>query len=153
MREIGVEHYLLGADGTSYLVATSLASLVSQGGDDSAVKQGFIIVETNFRCCRRVVWLLAGGPCRCARPNPFVPLSFFLRRVYAYTTSVIQKAILQFFVKGEVLLPNLFIGTITRQSVLDALNCGTTGEQIIAYLQQHAHPRISSRVPAIPGVR
>lgn len=73
-------------------------------------------------------------------------------RVYAYTSSAVQKAILRLFIKGEVLLPNIFIGSITRQSVMDALDCGTTGEQIISYLRQHAHPRVASRVPVVPGV-
>uniref|UniRef100_A0A1D2ACB1 RNA polymerase II transcription factor B subunit 2 n=2 Tax=Auxenochlorella protothecoides TaxID=3075 RepID=A0A1D2ACB1_AUXPR len=73
-------------------------------------------------------------------------------RVYAYTSSAVQQAILQFFVRCDVLLPNLFVGSITRESVLEALESGATGDQIVAYLRQHAHPRVEARVPTVPGV-
>lgn len=40
---------ILSSGGSSFIVATPLAGLVSQGGEEVAARQGFIIVETNFR--------------------------------------------------------------------------------------------------------
>lgn len=76
-----------------------------------------------------------------------------LCRVYAYTSSAVQQAILRFFVRCDVLLPNLFVGSITRESVMEALESGTSGEQIVEFLRSHAHPRTSSRSPQVPIVR
>ena len=73
-------------------------------------------------------------------------------RVYAYTASPVRQAILRLFVRCDVLLPNLFVGTITRESAISALESGVSAEQIIGYLRQHAHSRVASRVPIVPGV-
>jgi transcription initiation factor TFIIH subunit 4 len=73
-------------------------------------------------------------------------------RVYAYTSSPVRQAILRLFVRCDVLLPNLFVGTITRESVMSALDSGVGAEQIVSYLRQHAHARVASRVPIVPGV-
>jgi len=61
-------------------------------------------------------------------------------RVYAYTTSALQIALLSLFVRMTCRLPNLAVGVITRDSVRDALKNGITAQQMIAFLQQHAHP-------------
>ncbi|KAG7670055.1 putative General transcription and DNA repair factor IIH subunit TFB2 [Nannochloris sp. 'desiccata'] len=73
-------------------------------------------------------------------------------RVYAYTSSPIRQAILRLFVRCDVLLPNLFVGTITRESATAALESGVGAEQIIGYLRQHAHARVANRIPIVPGV-
>jgi len=52
----------------------------------------------------------------------------------------------------ECLLPNLFVGTLTRQSVNDALKAGLTAESIVSYLVLHAHPRVLHRAPVVPEV-
>lgn len=52
----------------------------------------------------------------------------------------------------ECLLPNLFVGTLTRQSVNDALKAGLTAESIVSYLVLHAHPRVMHRAPVVPEV-
>ena len=38
--------------------------------------------------------------------------------------------------------PNLAVGVITRESVRQALRGGITGEQIISFLNMHAHPEM-----------
>lgn len=44
--------------------------------------------------------------------------------------------------------PNLIVGVLTRDSVRQALRGGITAEQIISYLEQHAHPNVSfSAIP------
>jgi len=73
-------------------------------------------------------------------------------RVYAYTSSPLKQAILRLFLRTEVLLANLLVGTITRESVVSALDSGITADQIIGYLTQHAHKRVLGRMPIVPDV-
>ena len=73
-------------------------------------------------------------------------------QVYAYTTSELQVAILRLFVRAECRLPNLFVGTLTRESVTQALEFGVQADQIVSFLQQHAHPHVLHRVPIVPEV-
>lgn len=73
-------------------------------------------------------------------------------RVYAYTSSPLKQSILRLFIQCDVLLPNMIVGTITRASVMSALDSGITADQIIDYLAQHAHKRVASRSPIVPAV-
>lgn len=61
-------------------------------------------------------------------------------RVYAYTDSNLQVALLGLFTELLYRFPNLVIGVLTRDSVRQALRGGITAEQIISYLEQHVHP-------------
>ena len=72
--------------------------------------------------------------------------------MYAHTDSKLQHAILRLFIRCECLLPNLFVGTLTRESVTSALTCGITADEILQYLRQHAHPQCASRSPVLPEV-
>ena len=71
-------------------------------------------------------------------------------RVYAYTSSRIDLAILRFFTRPDYLLPNLYVGALTRESVVTAQRAGISGEQIVAYLRSHAHPKVAQRQPPVP---
>lgn len=73
-------------------------------------------------------------------------------QVYAYTMSELQVAILRLFVRAECRLPNLFVGTLTRESVTQALEFGVQADQIISFMQQHAHPHVLHKVPIVPEV-
>ncbi len=75
-----------------------------------------------------------------------------LLQIYAYTSSAIQTQILGQFCHTDCLLPNLYVGTLTRESVHRALAQGLTAQQIISFLQQHAHPHVAKRVPVVPEV-
>ena len=75
-----------------------------------------------------------------------------IMQVYAYTTSELQVAILKLFVRAECRLPNLFVGTLTRESVTQALDFGVQADQIISFMQQHAHPHVLHKVPVVPEV-
>ncbi len=73
-------------------------------------------------------------------------------QVYAYTTSELQVAILRLFVRAECCLPNLFVGTLTRESVTQALEFGVQADQIVSFMRQHAHPHVLHKVPIVPEV-
>lgn len=63
-------------------------------------------------------------------------------RVYAYTDSNLQVALLGLFTELLYRFPNLVVGVMTRDSVRQAFRGGITADQIISYLEQHAHPNM-----------
>lgn len=65
-------------------------------------------------------------------------------RVYAYTDSQLQIAILALFCELQYHFSNMVVGVLTRESVRQAIQGGLTAEQIIKYLDQYAHPKMSS---------
>ena len=71
-------------------------------------------------------------------------------RVYAYTTSQLQIAILQLFTRLSTRYPNMVSGKITRESIRRAVGMGVTSEQIISYLNTHAHPQMRKNNPVLP---
>jgi transcription initiation factor TFIIH subunit 4 len=73
--------------------------------------------------------------------------------VYGFTSSPVQRAILRLFVRCECVLPNLFVGTLTRESVSSAVASGIAADDIVAYLREHAHAQVAGRVPVVPEVR
>lgn len=66
-------------------------------------------------------------------------------RVYAYTSSHLQIAILQLFTKLSTRYPNMVAGKITRESIRRAVSMGITSDQIISFLSTHAHPQMHIR--------
>ncbi|KAI8321483.1 RNA polymerase II transcription factor B subunit 2 [Martensiomyces pterosporus] len=71
-------------------------------------------------------------------------------RVYAYTDSPLQIAILNLFVHLINRFPNFVTGAVTRDSVRRALSNGITADQIIAYMTVHAHPHMRGQMPVLP---
>ncbi|KAI9315527.1 RNA polymerase II transcription factor B subunit 2 [Dichotomocladium elegans] len=71
-------------------------------------------------------------------------------RVYAYTESPLQIAVLNLFVQLQSRFRNMVAGVITRDSVRNALLKGITADQIISYMQSHAHPQMQKRKPILP---
>ena len=68
-------------------------------------------------------------------------------RVYAYTSSQLQIAILQLFVRMQTRYPNMVAGKITRESIRRAVGMGITSQQIIDFLSTHAHPQMLKKSP------
>ena len=71
-------------------------------------------------------------------------------RIYAYTSSPLQIAILQLFCRLNTRFPNMVAGKITRESIRRAVGMGITSEQIISFLDTHAHPQMRKNSPALP---
>eukprot|EP00005_Dracoamoeba_jomungandri_P012940 CAMPEP_0174274416 /NCGR_PEP_ID=MMETSP0439-20130205/57916_1 /TAXON_ID=0 /ORGANISM="Stereomyxa ramosa, Strain Chinc5" /LENGTH=320 /DNA_ID=CAMNT_0015366167 /DNA_START=485 /DNA_END=1444 /DNA_ORIENTATION=+ len=66
-------------------------------------------------------------------------------RVYAYTNSTLHISLLSLFLKLQYCLPNLVVGSITRESVREALINGISAQQILDFLEQNAHPETKRR--------
>ncbi|KAJ2776596.1 RNA polymerase II transcription factor B 52 kDa subunit, partial [Coemansia interrupta] len=71
-------------------------------------------------------------------------------RVYAYTDSPLQIAILNLFVRLVSRFSNFVTGVLTRKSVRRALAHGITADQMIAFLSTHAHPQMQGNTPVLP---
>uniref|UniRef100_A0ACD5Y6U9 Uncharacterized protein n=1 Tax=Avena sativa TaxID=4498 RepID=A0ACD5Y6U9_AVESA len=71
-------------------------------------------------------------------------------RLYAYSASRLHCEILRLFSRVEYQLPNLIVGAITKESLYGAFDNGITAEQIVAFLQQNAHPRVADKIPIVP---
>lgn len=69
-------------------------------------------------------------------------------RVYAYTSSPLQIALLSLFVNLRSRHPNLITGKMSKSSVQRAILAGITAEQIVSYLTSHAHPQMRRRAQA-----
>ncbi|KAM0322535.1 hypothetical protein ACHAQA_009382 [Verticillium albo-atrum] len=69
-------------------------------------------------------------------------------RIYAYTTSQLQIAVLSLFCHLSVKFPGMVSGRLTRQSVRQAINFGITADQIISYLAAHAHEQMHKQAAA-----
>uniref|UniRef100_A0A1I7UIJ4 General transcription factor IIH subunit 4 n=2 Tax=Caenorhabditis tropicalis TaxID=1561998 RepID=A0A1I7UIJ4_9PELO len=62
-------------------------------------------------------------------------------RVYAYTSSLLQLAIIALFTEMTYRFQDMSVGMITRDSVREALQHGITAAQIISFLRANAHPQ------------
>ncbi|KNC74818.1 hypothetical protein SARC_12642, partial [Sphaeroforma arctica JP610] len=71
-------------------------------------------------------------------------------RVFAYTSSTLEIALLGQFVDLRYRFPGFVVGVITRESCRQALVNGIAGNQIVGYIQTHAHPQMRTLTPVIP---
>lgn len=71
-------------------------------------------------------------------------------RLYAYTSSPLQIAVLSLFTKLSTRYPNMVSGRLTRESIRQAISHGITSDQIISYLSTHAHPQMRKQLPVLP---
>ena len=67
-------------------------------------------------------------------------------RLYAYTNSPLQIAILNLFVSLKSRFENLVQGVITRDSVRNALSNGISADQIIYFIRSNAHAEMYKNV-------
>lgn len=66
-------------------------------------------------------------------------------RVYAYTSSPLQIAILALFSDLTSRYPNMVTAKIRRSTIRRAVEYGITADQIISFLSTHAHPQMRSQ--------
>ncbi|KAI9202581.1 transcription factor Tfb2-domain-containing protein [Polychytrium aggregatum] len=71
-------------------------------------------------------------------------------RIYAYTDSPLQIAVLSLFVEPKSRFVNMIVGALTRDSVRGAMENGITADQIIMYLTTHAHPEMRKTATVLP---
>ena len=140
-------------------LATTLTSssppLPTSTGTSSGPKEGFIVLETNYR-----IYAYTGKHLLALLPTfPYFP-----------SDNPLQTAVLNLFVSLKYRFPNLVVGSITRDSVKKALSNGISADQvanlhfcptvvmsqlgpfqIISYLISHAHPQMRKNVRLLSG--
>lgn len=72
-------------------------------------------------------------------------------RIYAYTDSVLQIALISLFTEIKSRFPEFTVGILSRESVQQALACGISSDQIIEFLKTRAHPQMLSNTPILPS--
>lgn len=72
-------------------------------------------------------------------------------RLYAYTSSPLEIAVLALFTKLGTRYPNMVSGRVTRASIREAISHGITSDLIITYLSTHAHPQLLKKSNAQGG--
>lgn len=63
-------------------------------------------------------------------------------RLYAYTSSPLQIAVLALFAQLNMRFAGMVTGRLTRDSIRRAIGYGITADQIISYLAAHAHEQM-----------
>ncbi|KAF2687428.1 transcription factor Tfb2 [Lentithecium fluviatile CBS 122367] len=71
-------------------------------------------------------------------------------RLYAYTSSLLQIAVLSLFTHLTTRFPNLVSGKLTRASISRAVRTGISSDQIISYLSAHCHSQMQKTTPFLP---
>ena len=62
--------------------------------------------------------------------------------MYAYTNDKLYRAILKLYMREDFRFPNLIVGMLTRESLREAFKKKIKTDQIINFLQMHAHPMV-----------
>ncbi|KAM6899499.1 general transcription factor IIH subunit 4 [Xenentodon cancila] len=71
-------------------------------------------------------------------------------RIYAYTNSELQIALVALFSEMLYRFPNVVVAQLTRESVQQAIANGITAQQIIHFLRTRAHPVLLKQTPVLP---
>ncbi|GAB5571300.1 general transcription factor IIH subunit 4 isoform X1 [Prionailurus iriomotensis] len=71
-------------------------------------------------------------------------------RLYAYTESELQIALIALFSEMLYRFPNMVVAQVTRESVQQAIASGITAQQIIHFLRTRAHPVMLKQSPVLP---
>lgn len=71
-------------------------------------------------------------------------------RLYAYTNSPLQIAVLSLFTQLKMRFADMVSGRLTRESVRRAIEAGITADQVVGYLAAHAHDQMH-RLAAAQG--
>ncbi|XP_012886562.1 PREDICTED: valine--tRNA ligase, mitochondrial [Dipodomys ordii] len=88
----------------------------------------------------------AGGPVH--QPGFIVVETNY--RLYAYTESELQIALIALFSEMLYRFPNMVVAQVTRESVQQAIASGITAQQIIHFLRTRAHPVMLKQTPVLP---
>lgn len=70
------------------------------------------------------------------------------QRLYAYTASPLQIAVINLFATLDMRFSAMVSGRISRESIRKAIKHGITAEQIVSYLQAHAHEQMARQALA-----
>jgi transcription initiation factor TFIIH subunit 4 len=62
-------------------------------------------------------------------------------KVYAYTSSIFDRKIVEFLFEVEYIFPGFIVAHITRNSIRKVIKRGVSFQNILHYMSMHAHPQ------------
>ncbi|CAK7243216.1 MAG: RNA polymerase II transcription factor B 52 kDa subunit [Sporothrix thermara] len=129
-----------GAGGA--LDSTGTGNAGGGGGGFRSVKAGFAAATADSVAAAGlppVPGASGGGGGGKAQGSVILETNF---RVYAFTSSPLQIAVLALFVKLNQRFPGMVAGKMSRESIRRAISYGITSDQIISYLAANAHEQM-----------
>ncbi|KOS19907.1 RNA polymerase II transcription factor B subunit 2 [Escovopsis weberi] len=124
----------------SMFFPTRLATTLTSGGNSLRTLSDGVAAATS--AAQNAKSSPASGPLAAAADQAGSVVVETNYRLYAYTQSTLQIAVLALFAKLNMRFPDMVAGRITRASIRQAINFGITADQIISYLAAHAHEQM-----------
>lgn len=123
----------------SMFFPTRLATTLTSGGNSlRTISEGVTAATQSVQTSQQSLGPLGGGGEQQAG-SVVIETNY---RLYAYTQSALQIAVLALFAKLNMRFPDMVAGRLSRASIRQAINFGITADQIISYLAAHAHEQM-----------
>ncbi|KAL7810092.1 transcription factor Tfb2 domain-containing protein [Trichoderma aethiopicum] len=124
----------------SMFFPTRLATTLTSGGNSlRTISEGVAAATQSAQTSQQSLGLLGGGGTGEQAGSVVIETNY---RLYAYTQSALQIAVLALFAKLNMRFPDMVAGRLSRASIRQAINFGITADQIISYLSAHAHEQM-----------
>ncbi|KAL7787863.1 transcription factor Tfb2 domain-containing protein [Trichoderma ceciliae] len=125
----------------SMFFPTRLATTLTSGGNSlRTISEGVTAATQSAQTSQQSLGPLGGGGGGAEQAGSVVIETNY--RLYAYTQSSLQIAVLALFAKLNMRFPDMVAGRLSRASIRQAINFGITADQIISYLAAHAHEQM-----------
>ncbi|EPE07198.1 rna polymerase ii transcription factor b subunit 2 [Ophiostoma piceae UAMH 11346] len=108
-------------------------------GGFRSIKAGFAAATANSVAAAGLPPIDSGSSGKQAQGSIIIETNF---RMYAFTSSPLQIAVLALFVKLNQRFPGMVAGKMSRESIRRAISYGITSDQIISYLAANAHDQM-----------
>ncbi|PON30501.1 transcription initiation factor TFIIH subunit 4 [Trichoderma gamsii] len=123
----------------SMFFPTRLATTLTSGGNSlRTISEGVTAATQSAQASQQSLGPLSGGGEQ-QSGSVVIETNY---RLYAYTQSALQIAVLALFAKLNMRFPDMVAGRLSRASIRQAINFGITADQIISYLAAHAHEQM-----------
>jgi transcription initiation factor TFIIH subunit 4 len=124
----------------SMFFPTRLATTLTSGGNSlRTISEGVTAATQSAQTSQQSQGPLGGGGEQAQAGSVVIETNY---RLYAYTQSALQIAVLALFAKLNMRFPDMVAGRLSRASIRQAINFGITADQIISYLAAHAHEQM-----------
>ncbi|KAK0382834.1 hypothetical protein NLU13_9929 [Sarocladium strictum] len=125
----------------SMFFPTRLATTLTSGGNSLRTLSESVVAATAHALAPSTTNTTSGplGSTADQKGSVLVETNY---RIYAYTQSTLQIAVLALFCNLSMRFPDMVAGRLSRASIRQAINFGITADQIVSYLAAHAHEQM-----------
>lgn len=132
--------YIPREDTRQYFPTRLATTLTSGASALRSVSSGFAAATTNTSGdASSLGTTTAAGDAPAIKGSVIIETNY---RLYAYTSSPLQIAVLALFTQLNMRFAGMVTGRLTRESIRRAISFGITADQIITYLAAHAHEQM-----------